>query len=358
MNKVFGTIKKIFRAIKTTIKKTQPYLGFLILGGILSLAPALVANTQWFLFAWLTIFAGFVVYSIASLGMNILMGYGGLASLGTAGFMGLGAYLTMVLTVDLGLSFFPVLIITILATTVLGILVGLISLRVEGFFLAIATLVIAEMLRQVFQQMPLLGGHAGRTMPAFPTISIFGIAEWTLNRNQTYIMLVIFLVIAMFVTQLLFKSATGRALSAMRGSESAAAAMGISIFRGRLLAFALASGFAGAAGSLFMFFMPFTNPNHWNLVLSLFIFAVVVIGGVRSVAGTVLGAFIVFAVPQLFIARLPIIGDISGMDFVFTGVLIIVVVLFYPAGLIYMPMSIKNGITKLINKRKKGGETA
>ncbi|MCL2235023.1 MAG: branched-chain amino acid ABC transporter permease [Defluviitaleaceae bacterium] len=345
MNKVFGKIGK-----------TQPYFGFLVFGAILSFAPVLMNNTQWFLFAWLTIFAGFIVYAIAGLGMNILMGYGGLASLGTAGFMGLGAYLTMVLTVDAGFSFFPVLFLTILATTILGIVVGLVSLRVEGFFLAIATLVIAEMLRQVFQQMPLLGGHAGRSMPAFPTISLFGILEWTLNRNQTYIMLVIFLVIAMFITQLLFKSATGRALSAMRGSESAAAAMGISIFRGRLLAFALASGFAGAAGSLFMFFMPFTNPNHWNLVLSLFIFAVVVIGGVRSVAGTVLGAFIVFAVPQLFIARLPVIGDISGMDFVFTGVLIIIVVLFYPAGLIWMPAGIKNSITKLI-KRKKGGET-
>jgi len=343
--------------VLTSIKRTRPYLDYCIFGGILCLAPWLVANTQWFRFGYLTIVAMFIIYAIVSLGMNILMGYGGLASLGTAGFMGVGAYLTAILTVDAGLSFFPVFIITLLFTMLLGLIVGLLSLRVEGFFLAIATLVIAEIFRQIFMQWDIFNGFAGRSVPEFPRFLSNAAA---LDRDRTYFLLVGFLVLAMILTYNIFKSPTGRALSAMRGSESAAAAMGINIFRYRLLAFAVSTGFAGAGGSLFMSFMRFTSPPQWSLVLSLFVFAVVVIGGVRSVAGTVLGAFIVFAVPDLFLANLPVIGDTHGMAFVFTGVLVIIVVLFSPAGLIYVWYNIcykiKVKAAGLLQKR--GGESA
>jgi branched-chain amino acid transport system permease protein len=281
------------------------------------------------------------------------MGYGGLVSLGTAGFMGVGAYLTAILTVDVGLPFFLVLLITVAVTVLLGIIVGLVSLRVEGFFLAIATLVLSEILRRVFMQLEIFNGFAGRSIPNFPTI--FG---HTLNRNETYWLLVIFLVLAMMITYNIFKSPTGRAMSAMRGSEPAARAMGINIFRYRLLTFAVATGFAGLAGSLFMYFMRFTNPHQWILILSLQIFAVVVIGGVRSVAGTVLGAFIVFGTPDLIFSNLPVIGDVHGLAFVFTGVLIVVVVLFSPLGLIYLWYNLWYKFKAFVRKifRKKRGE--
>jgi len=363
------------------IKSSRPYLDYCIFGLILISLPWFADNFDWFRVSWLIIIASFITFAIASLGKNILMGYGGLASLGTAGFMGVGAYMTIILTVDYGLSFFPVLIITIAFTMLLGVIVGLLSLRVEGFFLAIATLVIAEIFRQVFIQWDIFGGFAGRLLlvdgrQRYPQLLGEGLnnainegnflygsfLHGNLDRSQTFWLLAIFLVLAMMLTHRIFKSPTGRAMSAMRGSESAAAAMGVNIFRYRLVTFAVATAFAGAAGSLYASFMRATGPNEWMLIQSLFIFAAVVIGGARSVSGTILGAFIVFAVPSLFLANLPVIGDVHGLGFVFTGVLIIVVVMFSPAGLIYLWWGlwykIKAFFSKLFKKNKDKGEVA
>ncbi|MDR2167300.1 MAG: branched-chain amino acid ABC transporter permease, partial [Clostridiales bacterium] len=316
---------------KLSAIKIPPAAGYLVFGAILALSPLMV-EMGIMRFAWLTIIAGIVIYSIVALGMNILMGYAGLVSLGTAGFMGLGAYLSAYLTMNMGLPFFLVFVIVVAVTMLLGVVVGLISLRVEGFFLAIATLVVSEILRQAFIQLTdFTGGFAG-TRANFP--DVFGL--FSLDRNWTFVLIVAFLVLAMIITHNIFNSATGRAMSAMRGSESAASAMGVNIFRYRLLAFAIAMGFAGAGGSLYVHFIRFTEPNTWIFVESLFIFAMVVIGGVRSVPGSILGAFVVFGVPRLILANLPVIGDIAGLSFVFTGVVIILVVLFYPAGLVYI----------------------
>ncbi|MCL2388652.1 MAG: hypothetical protein FWC89_14060, partial [Defluviitaleaceae bacterium] len=118
------------------INKFRPYLDYIIFGLLLSTAPLLVETTNWFRFAWLTIIAGVVVYAIVAIGLNLLMGYGGLASLGSAGFMGVGAYLTAIFTQDLGMDFLLSLVLTVAITSILGLVVGLMSLRVDGFFLA------------------------------------------------------------------------------------------------------------------------------------------------------------------------------------------------------------------------------
>jgi len=357
-------MQKIF----STIKSTRPYLDYCIFGLILATAPWFVENTQWFLFAWITTISTFIVYAIACLGKNILMGYGGLASLGTAGFIGVGAYMSAILTIDLGWSFFPVFITTVLFTMLLGVIVGLLASRVEGFFLAIATLVIAEIFRTIFTQWEIFNGFRGRQVPRFPHLLGEGANEsiapggllydsflhGTLTRNQTYFLLIIFLVLAMMLTYRIFKSSTGRALSAMSGSQSAATAMGVNIFRYRILAFTIATGFAGASGALFMAFFTITMPDQWGLIISLFIFGAGVIGGLRSVAGTILGAAIVWLVPQLILVNLPVIGDINGMPFLFKGLMIIVVVLFSPAGLIYIFWKYWYKFTGLF--RRKGGE--
>ena len=323
-------------------RKSRPYSDYIVFGMLLSLTPLLV-NMGFLRFAYLTIIAGVIIYAIVALGLNLLMGYAGLVSLGTAAFMGVGAYFTAFFTQDLGMDFLPSLILTVIITSVLGTIVGLISLRVEGFFLAMATLAIAEILRQVFIEFAwFTNSFVGRTA-GFP--EFFG---FTLNRNQTFVLLVVCLVLAMMVTHSFANSYTGRALSAMRGSEAAAAAMGIHIFKYRLIAFAVSTAFAGLGGVLYMHFIRFTFPGTWVFTLSLMLFAVVVIGGVRSVVGTVIGAFVVFGAPDLILANLPVIGDINGMSFVFTGVLIIVVVMYYPAGLVYIWQDIK----KLVRKRK------
>ena len=327
-------------AVLNWYKNKRPYTDYVLFGIVLAFLPMLV-ELGVLRFAYLTIIAGVIIYSIVALGLNLLMGYAGLVSLGTAAFMGLGAYFAAFFTNDLGLNFFLSLILTVLATALIGFVVGLVSLRVEGFFLAMATLAIAEILRQVFIEFTwFTGSFVGRNA-SFP--QFFGLS---LDRNRTFVMLAAFLVLAMIVTHNLATSYSGRALSAMRGSEAAASAMGVNIFRYRLMAFAVSTGYAGLGGVLYMHFIRFTFPGTWVFTLSLMLFAVVVIGGVRSVFGTVIGAFVVFGAPGLILANIPIIGDINGMPFVFTGVLIIVVVMYYPAGLVYIGHDIRRLLKK------------
>ena len=327
------------------VQRFRPYLDYVVFGLLLSTIPLLV-QFQVLRFAYMTFIAGVIIYAIVALGLNLLMGYAGLVSLGTAAFMGVGAYFAAFFTQDLGMGFMTSLLLTLVVTSILGIIVGLVSLRVEGFFLAMATLAIAEILRQVFIEfMAFTNSFGGRTAN-FP--SFFG---YTLNRDETFILLVAFLVIAMIITHNFINSHTGRALSAMRGSTAAASAMGINIFKYRLIAFAVSTAYAGLGGVLYMHFIRFTFPNTWVFTMSLMLSATVVIGGVRSIAGTVIGSFIVFGVPNLILANLPVIGDINGMSFVFTGVLIIVVVLYYPSGLVYIWHDVKKLARKWRGKK-------
>ncbi len=139
----------------------------------------------------------------------------------------------------------------------------------------------------------------------------------------------------------------------MRGSEAAAQAMGVNLLKYRLMAFGIATLYAALGGVLYVHFIRFAYPSGWNVNLSLQILAVVVIGGMRTIIGPVIGSFIVFGVPELILKQLPIIGNIDGLAYIFTGVLIIVVILFYPNGLIYIGHDIK----KLFKKEKIHEET-
>ena len=283
---------------------------------------------------------GFIIfYAIAALGLNILLGYSGLVSLGTAGFMGLGAYLSTHLTLEMGLSFWLALPIVVAIPTILGLLVGLVSLRLEGMYLAIATLAVSEVARQVFVE---IWGWASYR-PNHPDIFVT-----FLERDGTYWLLVILLVVLMVLTDNFIHSTVGRAFLTMRASEAAAQAMGINLFKYKLMAFGIATAHASLSGMLYAHFVRAVDPSPWTLLLSLQVLAVIVIGGFKTITGPIVGSFIVFGVPPLILNQLPIIGDIAGLPFIFNGVLIIVVILFYPRGLVYLGQDIK----KLFNKKR------
>jgi len=268
-----------------------------------------------------------VFYAIAALGMNVLLGYSGLVSLGTAGFMGLGAYLTTHLTVEIGLSFWVALPIVVAIPTIIGILVGLVSLRLSGMYLAIATLAVAEVARRVFMEVwGFVSYHA-----TYPDVFVT-----FLGRDSTYWLLIIILVLLMILTDNFIHSPIGRAFLTMRASEPAAQAMGISLFKYKLMAFGIATAYATLAGMLYAHFIHAVDPTPWTLLLSLQIIAVIVIGGFKTITGPIVGSFIVFGVPHLILNRLPIIGDIAGLPLIFNGILIIIVILFYPRGLVYL----------------------
>lgn len=330
-------------------KSMNYYARYILFGAIVALLP-LLAEAGIVKTSWIGIIGGTIIYSIAGLGLNLLLGYSGLISLGTAGFMGLGAYISAYVTEDLGFPWEMGILLAIVIPLAFGILIGLASLRMEGLYLGIVTLCVSEILRKTFDELePITGGFSGKKA-SFPLL----LGKFQLNQDSTYVLLVVVLVLLMILTHNLANGQLGRALHAMRGSQVAAQAMGVSLLKYRLIAFALATAYASLAGALYVHFIRFVYPSTWTLPVSLIIMALIVIGGLRSIFGTFIGAVIVYALPDLLLKRIPVIGDINGLSYVFSGVLIILVVLFYPGGVINVFTSIKNLFTGGNKKETEG----
>lgn len=320
------------------------YVRFIFFGLLIAILPYL-STLGVLKSSTLNYIGNVLIYAVAALGLNLLLGYSGLISLGTAGFMGLGSYLAAYVTGDMKLSFWLAILAAIVIPTFIGIVIGLISLRIAGLYLAIATLVVSEILLKSFEQVEAITGGMQGKKASFP--QIFGIK---LDRNLTFILLVVVLVLIMMLTYNVVNGQMGRALHAMRGSEVAAQAMGVNLLKYRLIAFSLATAYAGLAGALYVFFIKYSYPSVWNLNLSLYVLAAVVIGGFRSIYGTVLGAFVVWGIPELVLKNLPVIGQINGLAYIFNGVLIILVIMFYPQGL----TGLGRDLLRLVKKLTKG----
>ncbi|MDR0875918.1 MAG: branched-chain amino acid ABC transporter permease [Clostridiales Family XIII bacterium] len=303
------------------------HIRFIIFGVILCLLP-LLSSAGIMKTSTLSTLAFVLIYSIVAMGLNLLLGYAGLVSLGTAGFMGLGAYLAAYAQDDLSLGFWLAVLLALVVPTIIGVGVGVVSLRIRSIYLAIATLCISEILLKTFEQLEwFTKGTAGK-QSHYPVI--FGMQ---MGRAAVFVIIVIALVLIMMLTYNVVHGQLGRALHAMRSSEVAAQAMGVNVLKYKLFAFALATLYAGLGGALYLFFLKSSYPSTWNLFLSLNVIAMVVVGGLRSIFGTVAGAFVIFAVPELVLKKLPVVGEISGLPYIFSGVLIVVVIMFFPQGL-------------------------
>jgi branched-chain amino acid transport system permease protein len=209
---------------------------------------------------------------------------------------------------------------------------------------------VSEILLKTFEQFEsFTDGMRGKNI-SFPTI--FGVA---LRRNSAYVLLAVALVLVMMLTYNLTRGQFGRAMHACRGSESAAQAMGVNLLKYRLIVFALSTAYSGLAGALYVFFIRGTYPTTWTLTLSLNILAAVVVGGFRSIYGTVIGAFFIWSMSDLVLKKLPVIGDNFGLAYILDGVLIILILLFYPGGIVNIFSDVKRLLLKLL-PRAKGGE--
>ena len=302
----------------------NPYFRYLLFGVFLALFPV-AASIGVIPNSFVTLMGSVLIYSVVGLGLNLLLGYSGLISLGTAGFMGLGAYLAGYLTTVVKAPFLLGLIAALFVAALIGVVVGFVSLRVAGIYLAIATLCVAEILRKTFEELDWLTNGFSGLQGSYPTF--FGMK---MGRSGTYLLTTVVLILIMMLTHNLVNGQLGRALHAMRGSEVAAQAMGINLLKYRLIIFAIASCYAALGGVLYVHFVRYSFPTTWVMMLSLQILGAVVIGGLRSIYGTVFGAFIIFAIPDMVLK--PLFGNIDGLPYVFTGVLIILVVMFYPSG--------------------------
>lgn len=214
---------------------------------------------------------------ILAVSLNLINGFTGQFSIGHAGFMAVGAYLSAIATVKLALPFEVALVFGMIAAGLLGLLIGLPTLRLKGDYLAIATLGLGEIIRVAILNINYVGGASG----------FMGIARET---NFTYAFM--FALFTIFVVKNLINSAPGRACLAIRENEIAAETMGIDTTKYKVLAFTVGAAFAGLAGGLFSHYYYIAHPASFTFMKSFDILTMVVLGGLGSITGSVVGAIV------------------------------------------------------------------
>lgn len=284
------------------------------------------------------------IYVIVAIGYNILLGFGGQISLGHAAFLGIGAYVTANVALAFNPPFIVGIIIAAIVNGLLGIVLGLPALRLEGNYLAIATLGFGVAFQHVFMEWEsFTGGFSG--LRNIPPAHLFGITFQ--SRLNMYYLILVFIVIAIIVSRNILSSRTGRALIAMRDSHVAASSMGVDIAQYKTYAFVISAVFAGVAGSLYAYLMKQVYPNSFDIALSLNILAMIVIGGIASIEGSIVGALFITIIPQ-FLKNI----KVQNASFILTGVLLILSVMYFPYGLIQIYHKLVNKIIRIFSKKK------
>jgi branched-chain amino acid transport system permease protein len=281
---------------------------------------------------WLAQLTFVLIYSVVGLGLMLLAGFTGLFSLGHAAFLGVGAYTQAALT-QAGVPFPFALLAAGLLSAAVGMVVGLPALRVKGIYLGIATLAFGFIVEEVFARWEgVTGGNAGMHLKA---PNVFG---WKLDTGEEFYGLCLAVtVLATLGVLNLLRSPTGRAFVAIRDSEISAQSMGIHLARYKTTSFALSAALAGIGGALYAHKLQFISPDQFNIVQSVDLLLMVVIGGLGSVHGAFLGAIFLITMPQVIALGkdyLPAaIGQAPGLQGLVYGLVLIAFVLFEPMGL-------------------------
>lgn len=293
-------------------------------GGLLALAAVLVV-VPWFLpnrfYFDVAILAG--INAIVVVGLNLLIGYAGQISLGHAGFFGLGAYASAVLPQYAGIDPLLALAIGAVVVSALAYLIGGPILRLRGHYLAMATLGLGILVFLVISnERQFTGGPDGMIVER---ISLFG---WRLTGTETWYWLVaavLFVVVA--ITLNLIESPTGRAMRALHDSEVAAQTHGIDIDRYKLTAFVISALFASVAGSMSALYSGFVTPDKASFLHSIVLVTMVVLGGMGSTYGGLIGAVVLTALPQF----LTVVNELQDAMY---GLLLMAVMIVMPRGLL------------------------
>src|ERR1043165_473014 len=280
---------------------------------------------------------------ILAVSLNLITGFTGQFSIGHAGFMAVGAYSSVFMTVYFSqglerwltalvgptvgqsLVFICVIIFGALIAALAGLVVGIPSLRLRGDYLAIVTLGFAEIIRIIILNIDRVGGATGFRG---------SVAPWEgrplIPQYANFIWIGGFAILTIVVVRNIVNSDTGRALVSIREDELAAEAMGINTTRHKVMAFVISSAFAGIAGALFGHFRQFLHTNDFQFIRSIEIIIMIVLGGMGSITGAVLGAIVITILPEL-LRKLP--GDLYSYRLVIYSALLILIMLTRPQGI-------------------------
>src|SRR6201987_1220941 len=291
-----------------------------------------------------------LIASVGALGLNILVGYTGQVSIGHAAFMSVGAYTAANLIVRLGAPFWIAVHAGGLMAALTGAIVGIPSLRIKGLYLAIATLAAQLIIEWIINHVPWISGGVQASIEV-PRPRLFGHA--LASQTQLYLFLLFFAALAIVATINLVRSRIGRAFVAIRDHDIAAELIGIDIFRYKLIAFAISSFYAGVTGVLYTYYLGVANYEQFQIHVSIDYLAMIIIGGLGSVLGSIFGAVFVTLLPiatrwflESFGGRLFSQADLANiipnLRLILFGVLIIFFLVVEPEGLNRLWRNIRN----------------
>lgn len=304
----------------------------------------------------LVVFATGLAACIGAIGLNLVTGYAGQVSLGHAFFLGIGAYTAAVLSGDpngrvlgFGVTLLPVWLLAAgLASAAVGLLVSPLTVRLRGLYLAVVTIGLVFLGEHIFKEWDTVTGGPGVGRPSARP-ELFGLSLGAdgalLTREQKLYLLMLGLMIMFAIAaRNLARSDVGRAFTAIRDRDLAAAVIGVNLTRHKAIAFTVSSFYAGCAGALVYTVSGFVEPGSFNLLLSVQYVAMVLIGGVATISGSIMGALFVSSLntaSRELAASLPFVGAMTGggalnvfqLEGILYGLLIIGFLIFEPRGL-------------------------
>ena len=283
------------------------------------------------------------IYTVLTVGLDILSGYTGLISLGHAGFLAIGAYTSAILVDQAGVPFGLSLIITPLVTGLFGLMVGFPALRISGMYLGLTTMGFGFIARRLIIALRAwTEGSAGLEVSK-PVLFGFTFA----NDWDNYFLIYAFVILVIVLSRRVVQSKVGRALMAIRDSERAAEAAGVDLTRYKLFAFFISAVLAGLAGGLFAHTMRFISTDHFDILLSIYFVIMGLVGGLGSIYGAVLGTVFIVLLDFLFI---PLFKDwlalffsieVADIQSLIFGLIMFLFIIFQPMGLYGMWLKLR-----------------
>lgn len=278
------------------------------------------------------------IYIILALGLNLTTGFAGQVSLGHAAFYAIGAYTSAILSTRFGLSLWVTLPISALVTWGIGALLGLPSLRVKEDFLAVVTMGLGLIIQSLALNLKITGGPMG--IGNIKQLSLFGIE---FGMAGFLIFEIILIVLLTFVLFRIVNSRIGRALISIREDEMVADTLGINTTKYKVLAFAIGAMYAGIAGNLFAHYFTYVSPDSFGFMESAIILSMVVLGGLGSIKGSIIGAFVLSVAPEL-------LRGLKDYRILIYGLLLVIMMRYRPQGLFgdtkFILAGLKNKVVK------------
>ena len=298
-----------------------------------------------------TMMIPFLILSLAAIGLNLLTGYTGLLSLGTGAFMGVGAYACYKLeTLCPQINILVWIIASGLVSALVGVVFGLPSLRIKGFYLVVATLAAQFFLEWCFARVPWLVNFNDSGAIEVPTEMLFGIPVTgpTATPATRYLVALTIVTAMAWITSNIVRGRIGRMWMAVRDMDIAAELIGVRLLRAKLLAFAVSSFYVGVAGAMMVFlWLGAAEPEAFNINLSFQLLFMIIIGGLGSIVGAFFGASVIHLLPIALRALPAMVGlsidaaKVDQLTFMITGILIIAFLIVEPHGLARLWQTVK-----------------